>query len=126
MKKILIIDDSLFMRSVLKDLIRSIVVKNDSLLIYEAYCKDSALEKIQITNPDIVFLDIVMGGGGEEGIEILENCRTLLADKIVIMITSVGQPAVIKKCKSLGVKQYIQKPYQYENIYEAINFYVNT
>lgn len=125
MRKILIADDSLFMRSILKDLIRSIAIKKDRLMIYEAYCKNSALEKIKIINPDIIFLDIVMGDSGEEGIEILEANKNLLANKVVIMVTSVGNPAAVKKCKGLGVKQYIQKPYQYEEIFEAISSYIN-
>lgn len=59
--------------------------------------------------PDILILDIIMPG--LDGIELLETIRQekLAPDADVIMLTNEGDPAVIEKAKSLGIKGYIVK-----------------
>lgn len=55
-KKILIVDDALFMRMMIKN----ILTKNGYEVVAEAENGLKAIEKYQQTNPDLVIMDITM------------------------------------------------------------------
>lgn len=116
--KILIVDDSAFMREVLKDLLTS---NFDALELYEAEKKQQAIDQIVKFSPDVILLDIVMHENELEGLEILEKIKGMGVEAKVIMITSVGQTAIVDRCKDLGVQAYIQKPFNTDEVVEAIN-----
>lgn len=124
MKKILIVDDSTFMRMLLKDLL---LEKNedDKLIkpvkIIEANNQASAEKKIKDEHPDLVLLDIVMENDPLEGVAVLEKIKKDYPNIDVIMITSVGQESVIDKCKKFGAAGYIQKPFSRDEIIAEVN-----
>ena len=113
-KTILIVDDSLFMRSVLKDILvsRYDVIEADS----------GATGKVQIEEqrPDLVLLDIVMPGGIEEGIGLLK--RTMKTDprQKIIMISAVGQDTIMAECRKYGARDYIVKPFDGEEVLSKV------
>jgi len=104
-KKILVVDDSLFMRMTLKD------VLSKEYEIVEADTGAKALEQFRKQKPDLVLLDIVMPKGEEEGVRVLQELMETNPQACVIMITAVGQEAIIEECKKLGAKDYIVKPF---------------
>ena len=110
MKKVLIADDSLFMRKVLKDLL------TPRYQIVEANSGPSALKQIEKERPDLVLLDIVMPEGEEAGVKALRTLRKSHPDLPVIIITAVGQNAVKQTCQNLGVTDYIVKPFEDQQI----------
>jgi CheY-like chemotaxis protein len=124
MKKILIVDDSQFMRNVIKD---TLAAKNndagviDKLEFFEADGKDNAIKQVHLIKPDLILLDIVMKESEMEGIEFLENIKSSFNLNNVIMISSIGQMEIIEKCKNLGIKAYLQKPIDSDQLLEAVN-----
>lgn len=123
MKKILIVDDSPFFRRLLKDVLSINDVlgsTSEQLQIFEADDKQSALDQIQKHNPALLLLDIVMRDNEREGVQILEAVREHYPKIKVIIVTSVGQNAIINKCKGLGVDDYIGKPFDNEELISAI------
>lgn len=116
-KKILIVDDSSFMREVLKDLL---INNLTDVEVYEADGKKNAINQLQKIIPDIVLLDIVMNENEIEGLEILEEIKKLSIKAKVIMVTSIGQTGIVEQCKRLGVSNYIQKPFNTDEVLEAI------
>ncbi len=112
MKKILIVDDSVFCRTLLKDdLLRGASILEDKeITVYEADGTKSALEKMNTVNPDLVILDVVMKDNEQEGVEILKKIKDSNPHQNVVMLTSVGQTSVMKRCQDLGVKDYLIKP----------------
>lgn len=122
MKKILIVDDSSFMRGILKDLLTN----NDltPVEIFEADSGSGALKQLKNVQPDLVFLDIVMRASEYEGVEVLKKIKQSYSSTNVIIITSVGQTAVIEQCKKLGAKEYIQKPFNQDDILQKVNKYL--
>ncbi len=112
-KKVLIVDDSTFMRMVLKDLLSS---QLPELAILEADGEKNALISLKKESPDIVLLDIIMNASEVEGLNLLEAIHTTYPNISVIMITSVGHASIKKQCEELGVKGYIQKPFDAEQI----------
>lgn len=118
MKKILIVDDSLFMRKVLKDILP------DKHKIVEADSGAKALEQYIKVKPDLVLLDIIMPEGEEEGITVLKKMMKANPRTQVVMITAVGQDAIVQECKKLGAKDYIVKPFDDKKVVEIVDKYV--
>ena len=117
MKKILIVDDSLFMRMVLKGILSKIEGEYETV---EAHSGTEALELLKRAKPDLVLLDIIMPEGEEEGVRVLQTIMKNDPERKVIMITAVGQDPVVEQCKKLGAKDYIIKPFDEEQVIETV------
>jgi two-component system chemotaxis response regulator CheY len=118
MKKILIVDDSMFMRMTL----RTNIPKEYEVI--EADSGAKALEQFKEQKPDMVLLDIIMPEGEEEGIKVLRGIMRINPQACVIMITAVGQDAIIDQCKKIGAKDYIVKPFNEKIVADTIEKYL--
>lgn len=105
MKKVLIVDDSAFMRMLLKEKLPSL----GQAQVLEASSGEEALEIIAKENPDLILLDIVLPS--MDGETVLRDLRKMGIQSRVVMVTSVGQEAVMKRCEQLGISGYITKPF---------------
>ena len=114
MKKVLIVDDSLFMRKVLTALIPP------GHEVIEADSGPAALLQFSKERPDLVFLDIVMAGGEDEGVKVLREIMSADPQAQVVMITAVGQDAIMAECAKLGAKDYIVKPFDDEQVRSTV------
>lgn len=119
MSKILIADDSLFMRRILKDIL------SEHYEIVEAKSGAKALEQFEKENPDLVLLDIIMPEGEEEGVMVLRSIIEKNPEAQVVMITAVGQDAIIDRCRKLGAKDYIVKPFDTKLVTETAEKYLS-
>lgn len=120
-KKILIADDSLFMRKILKD----ILSKEEKYEIVEAESGAKTLAQYGKEKPDLVLLDIIMPEGVEEGLMVLREIRKSNPKACVIMITAVGQDVMIEECKKLGAKDHIVKPFDDKHVIETVEKYLS-
>jgi two-component system chemotaxis response regulator CheY len=118
MKKILIADDSMFMRMTLKNTLPK------EYEIIEAASGAEALEQFKEQKPDLVLLDIVMPGGEEEGLDVLRKIMKSDTKACVVMISAVGQDAIIDQCKKLGAKDYIVKPFDEKQVADVVQKYL--
>ena len=124
MKKILIVDDSAFMRAVLIDLLTKLPNGHalaEPIELFEAEGKANALKQIKVNKPDVILLDVVMKESEKEGLELIDDIKNIIDPKKIIMISSVGQPELIKACKDRGVLMYLHKPFEQEQVIEAVN-----
>ncbi len=119
MKKILVADDSMFMRKMLKDLL------SKQYEVLEADSIDSTLDRVKKDQPDLVLLDIVMPEGEEAGVQALEQIKKADSEAKVVMITAVGQDSVMNKCKKLGVDEYIVKPFDEAEVLKTVKKYTS-
>jgi two-component system chemotaxis response regulator CheY len=113
--KVLIVDDSAFMRTILKDLIEQ--TKWTGSEIIEAGDGDEAIAKCQAGKPDLILLDVVMPG--KDGIEVLKEIG--YTAQSVVIVSSMGQDNIIDQAKSLGAKDYIVKPFDAKLVIESLN-----
>lgn len=113
--KVLIADDSAFMRAILKD----IVTKSNwgNAQVVEAVDGRDAVEKFKAEAPDLVLLDVIMPG--QDGIAVLKEIGH--SAKSVVIVSSVDQNAVIDEAKGLGAKDYIMKPFDSAKVLEVLN-----
>lgn len=118
-KKVLICDDSLLIRTQLKDFISSCEYTID---VIEAADGEEAVALYKDHNPALVFLDVVMPK--LNGIECLQAIREFDAEAKVVMLTSVGTKEVVKDALKYGAIDFMQKPWQKENLTNTIEKYI--
>lgn len=106
MKKILIVDDAIFMRLVLKNMI----LKHSQFeVIGEASNGKEAIEKYKILKPDLITMDITMPE--MDGLEALKQIKLIDKNANVIMVSAIGQESIIRNCIINGAKSFIVKPF---------------
>ena len=112
--KILIVDDAVFMRIKLKD----ILTKNGYEVVGEAQNGQEAFEKYQATNPDVVTMDITMPD--VDGLEALKMIRAHDPNAKVIMCSAMGQQGMVMDAIKSGAKDFIVKPFDTDRVINAI------
>lgn len=117
MGKVLIVDDSAFMRKVLKDIL------SDECRVIEADSAPTAVEQFKKEHPDLVLLDIIMPGGDEAGIGVLRTLMEIDPDAKVVMISALGQDVIMEQCKTLGAVDYVTKPFDDRQVREKVERY---
>lgn len=114
MKKVLIVDDSIYTRSLLDD-----ILKEQGFEILDASSADEMLNIVDEYAPDIVLIDIVMPGiNGIDAVKILhERCPG-----IKIIICSALQVQQMKdQAIENGACGFIQKPFGVDIVMNEIN-----
>lgn len=112
--KILLVDDSAFMRKVLRDIFESAGYTNFS----EAGNGTEAIQKFKSEKPDFIFLDIIMPD--VNGMDVL---REIGSEARVIVVSAVGQKEMIEQAKTLGALDYIVKPFDRDQVLEKAERY---
>jgi two-component system chemotaxis response regulator CheY len=107
--KVLIVEDSLTVRIMLKRLLA--VVNVDISEVDEAENGEDGLRKMRAKRPDLVMADLNMET--MTGLEMIKHMRQdpLLAGVSVVVISSEGNPAVIQDLARNGVREFIRKPF---------------
>ena len=105
--KVLVVDDSAFMRNIITKVIES---TSGLLAVGKAMNGKFALEKIPLVTPDIIILDIEMPE--MNGIEFLKERKRLNIDIPVIVLSSIAQEraSVTMQCLALGASDFLTKP----------------
>jgi len=114
MGKILIVDDTLFMRTLLKN----ILFTGGHTIIGEAGDGSEAVEKYKELKPDLVTMDVVMPK--MNGIEALKAIKAMDPAARVVMCTAVGQEQMVKLAIKTGARGYIVKPFQAPKVLEEV------
>lgn len=116
---VLIVDDSPSMRKIMLKTIRmsGFPVKN----LLEAENGEEALDQCRAHWVDIIITDINMPV--MDGLKFIEHLQQdqVLQSVPVVVVSSDGREPVIEKAKTLGVVQYLKKPFQPETIAEVLN-----
>jgi CheY-like chemotaxis protein len=103
-EKILIVDDSKFIRMSMRRFLNSLGYEN----IIEAANGVEAVRVHAKEKPAIIFMDIVMSG--MTGDAALEKIRNTDRNTPIVMLSSVNDNTVIERCDRIGASGYIVKP----------------
>lgn len=114
MSNTLIADDSAFMRAI----IRGILEKEGHTVVAEAKNGLECIEKYRVHRPDVVTLDITMQQ--MNGIETLKALLGIDPQAKVIMVSAMGQRAIVKDAITLGAKSFVVKPFKEEIFVSAL------
>ena len=115
---ILLVDDSMPMRSVIKKAFKAAGYSGSDF--YEAASGMEALETLRNHWIDIVITDFTMPG--MNGLEMLEKMKKndLFKDIPVVMVTTEGSRQKIDQFMKSGAAGYIKKPFTPEQIRDMI------
>ena len=103
MKILIAEDDSLIMKTM------ELCLKRDG---YEVICAIDGLEamdKIELHNPDIIIVDIMLPYFS--GLEIVGKIKQNENSVPIIVISAMGQQEVVAEALKLGADEYLSKPF---------------
>lgn len=116
MKKVLVVDDSSLMISVISNFIKK---SGKEVEILSAKDGQQAIDMYQAHKPNLVFMDIKMPG--IDGIQALIKIRNMDKSSKIVMCTSLREEEQEKKAKEAGAVGYIMKPFSSQDIVDALN-----
>ncbi len=114
-KRVLIVDDSIYMRS----LIKSSLQEAGYEIVGEAQDGVSAIDLAVELEPDLITLDNILPD--MMGFELLKVLKENNLKSKVIMVSAVGQQTVVNKGIELGAADYVVKPFTSEALVEVVN-----
>ncbi|HET8719410.1 MAG TPA: response regulator [Candidatus Nitrosotenuis sp.] len=115
-KKILVVDDASFMRTVLKDIIKGNGLAHE---VIEAGDGVEGVKAYQTQKPDLVTMDVNMPRA--DGIQALRAIMKIDPTAKVVMVTSVEQKQIVQDAMKLGARDYIVKPFDRSNVGLVLN-----
>ena len=114
MAKVLIVDDAAFMRISIKNML----TKNGYEVVGEAENGLIGIELYKELQPDIVTMDITMPE--MSGLDALKEIQKMDPQAKVVMVSAMGQEAMVREAIVSGAKGFIVKPFKEEGIIAAI------
>ena len=117
--KVLIADDAVFMRNMIKEVFDS----PEFQVVGEASNGIEAVEKYKELKPDITTMDIVMPH--KSGIESVRDIIKLNKDAKIIMCSALGQESLVMEAIEAGAADFIVKPFKAEKVLEIVRKVVN-
>lgn len=114
MSKILIVDDTAFMRLS----IRTMLERNGFEIAGEAENGKVAITKYAEIKPDVVTMDITMPE--MSGIEALEAIKKYDPKAKVIIVSAMGQESLVKEAIMKGAISFVVKPFKEADIVKTI------
>ena len=112
--RVMVVDDAIFMRNMLKD----IFVRTGYEIVAEADNGETALQLYQDTRPDLVTMDIVMPK--KSGIEALQEIMADDPQACVVMVSALGQDALVLEAVESGARDFIVKPFKEDKVLETV------
>jgi|SRR3989344_2097216 len=104
-KKILIVEDDQFLREFYQDLLQS-----EGYTVEVAGDGDAGLTKALAGGWGLLLLDLMLPK--RDGLQILKEIKVKLAANatgVIVILTNLGQDAIIKQCLDLGAAGYLVK-----------------
>jgi two-component system chemotaxis response regulator CheY len=122
MKKIMIVDDALFMRQVLG----KILIAEGYEICAEAGSAKEAVEKYGVVKPDLVTMDIVMPMMEElDGIGAVREIIKIDPDARILICSVLGQQSLVVEAIRAGAKDFVTKPVQPSRLLQAVKNVIN-
>lgn len=112
--RVLIVDDAAFMRMMLRD----ILSKNGFEVVGEAENGKVAVQMYGELKPDVVTMDITMPE--MDGIAAVQAIKASDPNAKVVMVSAMGQQAMVIEAIRSGAADFIVKPFQPDRVLEAL------
>lgn len=104
-KRILIVEDDQFLREFYQELLSS-----EGFLVDAAADGEVGAQKILSGGYDLILLDIMLPK--KDGLQILRDLKihpSKQPNEVIVILTNLGQDALIKECFSLGAEGFLIK-----------------
>jgi two-component system chemotaxis response regulator CheY len=114
MSQVMVVDDSMFMRKVIKGMI----IKMGHTVSCEASEGREAVANFRKFRPDVVTLDITMPG--MDGITALKEILIIDPNAKIILCSAIYSQSLVIQALRVGACDFMDKPLQYEKLMETI------
>ncbi len=116
--KVLVADDSMFMRSIIKRALAKAMITE----IVEAGNGEEAVEIYKAEKPAFCLVDITMPK--KSGLDVLKEIKAMDPETVVVMCSAIGQETVVMEAIKNGAADFIVKPFQEDKIIEVVQTYL--
>ena len=117
MAKVIVVDDALFMRRMLSD----ILTKEGHEVVGEAENAKEAITLYKRLKPDLVTMDMIMPEvEGENALKAVKEILTFDKAAKVLMVSAMGQKQLVVDALRAGAKDFIVKPFQPSQVTGAV------
>ncbi len=113
--RVMIVDDALFMRNILKD----IFLRAGFEVVAEADNGEDVLPLYRQLAPDLVTLDIIMPR--RSGLDALHELMAAEPAARVVMVSALGQDALVLEAVEAGACDFIVKPFKEAKVLEVVH-----
>jgi two-component system chemotaxis response regulator CheY len=113
-KRVMVVDDAVFMRMKLKDILE----KGGFEVVAEAQNGIEAIEKYKAEKPDLITMDITMPE--MDGIQALKSIKALNPGVKVIMCSAMGQQSMVMDAIQAGASDFLVKPFQTDRVLQSM------
>ena len=113
MARVLVTDDAMFMRNVIKTILVA-----EGHEVFEACNGLDLLKKYPEVQPDLVTLDITMPE--MDGLEAVKELMKRYPKAKVIMCSAMGQQAMVVDAVQSGAVDFLVKPFDKERVLSAV------
>ena len=114
MKKILIVDST----DIIKDMIKDSLLQAGRYRIIGSRNWEKAFKLYEKKSPDLVMMDIAIDI--RDGVKAARKILKMNPIAKLIVIIAIGQEDFLKECVSMGVTDYIVRPFTKERLLFAI------
>lgn len=114
-KRVLVVDDAVFMRDIIKDIFAS----GGFVIAGEASNGVEAVERYKELKPDLTTMDLVMPL--KNGIEATREILRVDAKAVVVMCSALGQEALVMEAIEAGAMDFIVKPPRAEDVLAVVH-----
>ncbi|KNZ69784.1 response regulator receiver protein [Thermincola ferriacetica] len=111
--ELLVVDDQIGVRRLLFEAFRQ-----DDYNVELAGSGLEAIDKIKQKKPDVILMDMKMPG--MNGLETLKEIKKLDFNPNIIMMTAYGEVDIVSEAMNLGVKEYVTKPFDINELREMV------
>lgn len=115
MAKILIVDDAIYMRTVIRNALESAGHE----IVGEATTGMEAVKAYRELHPEMVIMDITMPD--MDGVTSVKFIREMDPEAVIIMCSAAGEHILMYDAMKAGAKDFIVKPFQTERLVQVVN-----
>lgn len=112
-KKVLIVDDSDFMRMMVRDMLSKC-----GHSVVEADNGKTALKVLETEKPDVCIIDINMPE--MNGLDVLKHIVSNYQNTRVIMLSALCMESIVKEAMETGASAFVAKPFQADSIIKRV------
>jgi len=113
-KRIMIVDDSRLVRVQMEDVLKG----TDYEIAVHCRSGEEAIERYAEVAPDLVTMDIIMGG--MDGMDAAEIILKKNPDARIVMVSSLAYDDTIEEADCIGAKGFLYKPLEKQTFLEAL------
>jgi two-component system chemotaxis response regulator CheY len=113
-QKLLLVDDSFYMRTMLKNILSDAGYS----IVGEASDGETAIKMALDSDADLMTLDLILPD--LTGLDILKRVKAEKPNLRIIIVSAIGQDAIVNEAMNSGASAYIVKPFKEEKVLEVI------